>query len=179
VTVKFGKEDRIQIPFAPELERRLQEKLDALKDTDPSPQPHGGAASQPADAGADKGAYARERLRQEFLSRLPKAIVLLLPVFALLLKALWWRRPYVEHLVFALHAHSVLFMGLGVQLAPWAPLKALGLLFPVVWFFIAARRFYGNGWPVTVLKVLTLGVIDGVISVLAVLGTVLVALLGS
>ena len=105
--------------------------------------------------------------------------MLLLPVFALLLRALWWRRPYVEHLVFALHAHSVLFMGLDVQFVRWAPFQVLGLLSPVVWFFLAARRFYGNGWPVTVLKVLILGVVDGVIAVLAVFGTVLVALLGT
>lgn len=168
MTIQVGREDTVHIPGAPQLEKRLQEKLDSLKDAPPGER-----------VGAQSGPSAKDRLRMEFVGRLPKALFLLLPVFAALLRLLWWRRPYVEHLVFALHAHTVLFLGLGLALTGWGPLQIIGGVGPVVWFFLAARRFYRSGWVATVLKTLSLGVLDLFASSVLAVGTMLVALLGT
>ncbi|MGH8273806.1 MAG: DUF3667 domain-containing protein [Gammaproteobacteria bacterium] len=52
------------------------------------------------------------QFRREFWSNVPKVLFFLIPVFALLLKLLYLlrRRYYSEHLVFALHYHSVVFL---------------------------------------------------------------------
>jgi len=176
LTVHVGPKDRISIPFAPQLEKRLQEKLERFREPPAASSPSGERERQTAQ---EAQAAASERLKLEFVSRLPKALFLLLPVFALLLKLLWRQRPYVEHLVFALHAHTVLFLGLDVALTGWVPLRWVGWLGPVVWFFPAVHRFYRNGWAVTVLKTLVLGFLDLTISVFVVLVTMLVALLGA
>lgn len=169
-TVKVSGEGKpLHLPYAPELERRLQKKLE------PFQQPH-----DPGQQSAGDGrTVATERLRAEFLTRLPKALFLLLPVFALLLRGLWWRQPYVEHLVFALHAHTVLFLGLGLGLTGWQPLEAVGVLAPVVWFFLAVHRFYRSGWVGTVLKSVLLGLVYFVVVVVTVLLTSMVSLLGT
>jgi hypothetical protein len=168
ITVRVDRDDRVRIPWAPMFEKRLQEKLDSLKDA-----PAGKLA------GEKSSASAKERLQAEFVTRLPKALFLLLPLFAALLRMLWWTRPYVDHLVFALHAHTVLFMGFGLALTGWPPLQLLGVLGPMFWFFLAVRRFYRSGWVGTVLKTVTLGVLDMLVSSVVVMLTMLVALLGT
>ncbi|HZJ52719.1 MAG TPA: DUF3667 domain-containing protein [Myxococcaceae bacterium] len=174
-TVNVNPEAQVHLRLAPALEKRLREKLESFKG-EPA---QGQAATKPGEPAVDGRALATERLRSEFLSRLPKALFLLLPVFALLLRALWWKRPYVDHLVLALHAHTVLFLGLGIGLIGWWPLKAIGVVGPIAWFLLAAHRFYRSGWVSTVLKTLVLGVLDGVLVVLVVMLTTLVALLGT
>jgi len=174
LTVHMGSGDRISIPFAPQLGKRLQEKLERFNEPAPGSSP---SVEQPG--AQERRAAASERLKLDFVSRMPKALFFLLPVFALLLKVLWRRRPYVEHLVFALHAHTVLFLGLGLGLTGWLPLRWVGTLGPVVWFFPAVHRFYRNGWVATVLKTLLLGVLDLTLSVAVVTVTILVALLGT
>ena len=175
-TFKMSPQGQIHLRFAPELERRLREKLQPFKDA-----PAQGAL--PAKSGepgaADGRALATERLRNEFLSRLPKALFVLLPVFALLLRGFWWRRPYVDHLVFALHAHTVLFLGLGLGLIEWRPLHAIGLVAPVIWFVPAVHRFYRSGWVETVLKTVLLGMVYFFLVILVVVLTTTVALLGT
>lgn len=41
---------------------------------------------------------------------LPKLMFVIVPGFALLLKWLYWRRLYAEHLVFALHVHAIWYL---------------------------------------------------------------------
>ena len=172
-TFKVSPEGKpLHLPYAPELEKRLQQKLAPFKQAPEQGQ-------QPGNPAGEGRTVATERLRAEFLTRLPKALFLLLPVFALLLRALWWRQPYVEHLVFALHAHTVVFLGLGIGLTGWQPLEAVGLLTPVVWFFLAVHRFYRSGWVETVLKTVLLGIVYFFLVVMTVLLTSLVARLGT
>lgn len=83
------------------------------------------------------------------------------------------------HLVFALHAHTVLFLGLGVGLIEWRPLQAIGVVAPVIWFVPAVHRFYRSGWVETVLKTVLLGMVYFFLVILAVLLTTAVALLGT
>jgi hypothetical protein len=175
-TIKVAPENTVNLKFAPELQKRLREKLEPFKD----PPAGGPQQAAPGEARAGDGrALAAERLRNEFISRLPKALFLLLPLFALLMRALWRSRPYVDHLVFALHAHAVLFIGLAVGTLHWAPVEALGVLAPVAWFLPAVHRFYRSGWVETVLKAVLLGIVYFALVMAVVIVTTVVALLGS
>ncbi len=97
---------------------------------------------------------ARERIMQRLKAQLPKAMFILLPIFALLLQALYRRsdRYYVEHLVFALHFHAFLFIALTVTIfTPFAFLRQLVLKGCVLYLFLALYRVYGHSlWKTTV-----------------------------
>jgi hypothetical protein len=106
-----------------------------------------------------------DRLNQIFTDRLAKSIIILVPVFALLLRLLYWKIPYIKQLVFSLHLHSFAFiailLGIGVDTATggdvgqgWGNLGAtLALL---AYTFIALRRVYGQGRMLTGLKLVLL-----------------------
>src|SRR5262249_17613563 len=137
VKVELDKEDEIHLPYAPLLERKLKAKMEALSSTE----------------------SARERFGREFVGLLPKAAFFLVPFSALLLGLFWWKRAYVEHLVLALHGHTVLFLGFGVALVPLAPFHAVGIVAPLVWLPFAFRRFYRSRWWVTLLKAVPLAML--------------------
>jgi hypothetical protein len=92
---------------------------------------------------------------------LPKALVLLLPIFALLLKLFWRKFYYAEHLVFALHYHAfaLLLLTPGSLLPGAAGNSANGiaLMACLVYLFLALRRVYGGGIGRTLLKFFGLG----------------------
>ena len=95
-------------------------------------------------------------LAANMASALPKALVLLLPIFALLLKLFWRRRYYAEHLVFALHYHAfaLILLTPGNLLPGAAGRSATGiaLILCLVGLFLALRRVYGEGIGRTLLK---------------------------
>ncbi|MEM1246194.1 MAG: DUF3667 domain-containing protein [Acidobacteriota bacterium] len=96
---------------------------------------------------------------------IPTALIVFVPFLALALKLLYVRRGvlYVDHLVFALHAQSFLFLllaacrvlnALGMsQLLPGVLtyLAAFLLLFPT-YVFLGLRRFYEQPWWKCLLK---------------------------
>ncbi|HVK05503.1 MAG TPA: DUF3667 domain-containing protein [Armatimonadaceae bacterium] len=87
---------------------------------------------------------------------LPITMFCLLPFYALLMRLVYLRsgRLYAEHLVFALHTHSFLFLLLTVDSllpeAGWGVLATL-VVYPL-YHLLAMRRFYGQPWPRTLLK---------------------------
>jgi hypothetical protein len=106
----------------------------------------------------------------------PQTLLMILPVFALLLKGffLFKRRLYMEHLIVALHSHSFLCLVIlclvgANRIATWTagwPLvpglmaglaTALSLWIPV-YLLLAQKRIYGQGWPMTVFKYAWIGV---------------------
>ena len=91
---------------------------------------------------------------------LPKALILLLPVFALLLKLFWRKWYYAEHLVFALHYHAfALILLTPGSLLPGAAgnsANGIALMVCLVYLFLAMRRVYGDGIGRTLLKFLGL-----------------------
>ncbi|MBK6596933.1 MAG: DUF3667 domain-containing protein [Proteobacteria bacterium] len=102
------------------------------------------------------------------LHNIPRALFVVLPLLALLMKCLYLRRRrhFVEHLLFFVHNHSVAFLLLsGVLLVGAIPaLSALEnlLTFAVIvylgWYLFASmRRYYGESRPRTLLKYLALG----------------------
>ena len=94
-----------------------------------------------------------------------KAMFLLLPVFALLLKIFYRRGYYLEHLVFAVHLFSAMFIVFGVMLAfedtadrhlAGAAIQVV-LLGYTVWYFLAAlHAAYRESWLRSSVKLLAL-----------------------
>lgn len=126
-----------------------------------------------------------------FFSAMPKALFVLVPVFALLLKLAYIRsgRPYLEHLVVALYSHSwllliILLMCLlsmaGDWLAPhaaWAAaitggLNTLLFLSMPVYLLVMQKRVYGQGWLKTLVKYYLLGNVYFFLVTIAVLALV-------
>ena len=67
-----------------------------------------------------------DAVNRAFVERLSLVAVLLLPVVALLLKMVFRRRYYVEHLVFALHLHAFAFLTLSAALLLGFGLRLVG-----------------------------------------------------
>ena len=138
--------------------KRLSDNLDAL------------------GSGGERAADAQERLISQLFSALPQTMLLLLPLFALLLKVvyLFRRRLYMEHLIVALHSHAFLCLALlvmfglmalqdslGAIASPLHSLIKLGEVVLGIWMplylLIMQKRVYGQGWIMTVLKYCVLG----------------------
>jgi hypothetical protein len=108
---------------------------------------------------------AAERLLGNFLGYIPTLMFLLLPVFALVLKALYVRRGryYAEHFVFLLHTHAFLYLMfmvlLGVVLLGWVRGWIVTAIFGwiAVYVFLAMRHVYGQQRLKTLVKMWTLG----------------------
>jgi len=86
---------------------------------------------------------------------------LLLPVFALLMKLVYWNRLYFDHLIFSLHLHCIAYVAFSIVL----PLEgianqnvALLLIQTIVfltflgYFGLAVRKVYGSGWTGVTLR---------------------------
>ena len=106
-----------------------------------------------------------DRLNRIFTDRLAKSIILLVPVFAALLRLLYRRRRYVAHLVFSLYLHSFAFLALLIGLLIDLAMRAgegeglgngFSVLVIVVYTFLALRRVYGQGRFLTVVKMAAL-----------------------
>ncbi|HET6471145.1 MAG TPA: DUF3667 domain-containing protein [Pseudomonadales bacterium] len=111
-----------------------------------------------------RGAY------QNVISDLPAAMFLTLPLYALWLKLMYRRRFYAEHLVFALHLHTFLFLiGTFVVVLPDAPSQSTSVVVRAVvgvgefadgtlkliglgYYLLALKAFYGESWGRTVAK---------------------------
>jgi hypothetical protein len=100
---------------------------------------------------ADGGRAAAEA----FVHNLPRALFILLPALALVMKAMY-RRPrhyYVEHLLFFLHNHAFGFLvfALLILVTRFVPAAAGTWLTVIVWlyvpyyFFVSMQRVYGQG----------------------------------
>jgi hypothetical protein len=90
----------------------------------------------------------------------PKAMFVLLPLFAGILKLLYVRRRrfYVEHAVFALHVHSMAYLlFLAMLLSPWMWLTPVLIPWIGLYVFLAMKRVYGQGIIRTALKFSLLG----------------------
>lgn len=114
---------------------------------------------------------------------------LVLPIFALLMMAFWWKRYYVEHLVFAMHVHAFLLLlgsvvvalyvafGIGPEDPATRAITPVGWGLAAVYLFFALRRVYGGRWWATAIKLITLGwlylLATGVVLTAVAMGTIL------
>ena len=112
------------------------------------------------EPGQDPGFDAAVQAR--FLSDdLPLLMFVLLPMFALLLKIVYVRRLYFDHLLFSLHLHSAAYVILAMMLPLEEPANrhiilmiAQFVLFVyfLAYFIIAVRRVYQSDWLAVALK---------------------------
>jgi len=107
-------------------------------------------------------------LTKAFMTNVPRALFVFLPLIAAVAMLLYWRprRYYVEHLLFFLHNHSAVFVVLGLQALvmaiPGAAVIETPLAFAVagylLWYpFRALRVVYAQGRGRTLAKYLVFG----------------------
>jgi hypothetical protein len=117
-------------------------------------------------------------IKDKVFDVLPATMFVLLPIVALLFK-FWYlfaKKYYIEHLIFALHNHSFLFVMLFIAmslnaLAGWAEPAGEGRIHSavawagiaiVVWiplyFLVSLKRVYQQGWGMTITKYGLLGI---------------------
>jgi uncharacterized protein DUF3667 len=134
---------------------------------------------------------AKAKLFLETLrSNIPAMMLCCIPLFAFVLKILYIRkgRFYVEHLVYALHIHTFLYVSVIITalavmganrtvpvLGGW--ITGLMTCVILVQIFLSIRRVYRQGWFMTLLKFFFGGFVYCVILVLAVGATALVTLM--
>jgi hypothetical protein len=100
--------------------------------------------------------------KDRFMNHWGTAMFVLVPLFAVWLKLLYWdkRRHYTEHLVCALHLHAFWFaMLLLIQLG-LAPLSLIALCASLVYPLIALQRVYATRWWSTALRTLMLALLN-------------------
>jgi hypothetical protein len=110
-------------------------------------------------------------LLDKMLDNIPAALIVLLPLMAFVLKALYplSKRYYVEHLLFFVHFHAFFFLILSLQIlfarmATLLSVPEIGVVLPLVvisfyvpvYLFISMRRVYGQGRFITFLKYIVL-----------------------
>ena len=128
--------------------------------------------------------------QNDTLINIPTMMLCCIPLFALVLKILYVRRGryYVEHLVYALHIHSFVYVGvlvitlIGLALGEWSQTARALVAFilsitMLVQVFLSIRRVYPQSWFFSVVKFLVGGFTYLIILVLAVGITALVTIL--
>jgi hypothetical protein len=127
---------------------------------------------------ADRQAAIDKLLRQA-LRYAPYGVFLLMPVFALLLKLLYWgrRMNYGAHLVFSLHVHACTFIVLGAMLLPLPPAVASLLLMAglPLYDLVALRRVYGGRLRALLPRAALLFVVYTLLSLVTMLGLLALA----
>ena len=108
-----------------------------------------------------------DALAEKMLDNIPAALIILLPLMAFVLKALYplSKRYYVEHLLFFVHFHAFFFLTLTLQFLSFKISGLLGIpeaipiiatvlasFYIAIYLFVAMRRVYGQGRIVTFLK---------------------------
>lgn len=94
---------------------------------------------------ANLGEEGSSRFWKEVINQLPKVMFILLPVFAFILKLIYIRRKilYVEHLVFALHIHTFIFIVLIVAAFISNSYVIFGLILLILlYIFFSQLNFY-------------------------------------
>lgn len=110
---------------------------------------------------------------------LPKMLFVLLPVFAAIVAVFYRHRKYPEHLYFAIHLHSFIFLALCftaiAKFTGWAPLAIVASLAAVVWIPVYAtqafRRVYGSSLSSTLVKEIGIAAIYALFSLVALILT--------
>jgi len=143
-------------------------------------------------------ARGNENFADAMLDNIPIALIVLLPLMALVLKVLYplSRRYFVEHLLFFVHFHAFFFLMLIVQILFARTTGLLGpedgaidsasqLILVIASFYIpvylykAMRHVYGQGHLVTIMKYLMLAIAYMTGALLTMLSAILFAVLSA
>ena len=97
---------------------------------------------------------------QAFFDTIPIAVFFLLPIFAFILKLIYWRKgPFSYHLVFSFYYFSFLFIILGTiigvnqflwEIPDW--LEGLIILYTFIYLWLSMKHFYKQGYFLTFFK---------------------------
>lgn len=180
--VFFAREGSLHSRLAPEAQQRLVEKTTAKLNKNRSEK--ASMIVRTVLATTLKLAKDPAALNGALTAWIPRALFLLLPLFALLLAAFYWRQRkslyFVDHLVFSLGFHSfgfaLLLVAAGMaqiisgEAVAWLTCVALG-----IYLCLAMKRFYGQNWWWTAAKFAAVGVIYTLFFVLPTFVGVLVA----
>ena len=140
--------------------------------------------------------HAAQQRADEAVSGVSRTIIIMLPLFALLLKLLYIRsdRYYMEHLIVALHSHSfilqmsALYLGLNTMSAaaswPWLAdisgfLASVTLIWIPVYLFLCQKFYYQQGWLKTTLKFWLTSSLYNVLFITAIIGLIILSILWS
>ncbi len=95
-----------------------------------------------------------EALKKTFLDLLPKTVFFVLPIFALIMYPLYvrTRRYYVEHLAFALHDHTFVFVAFALMLLLPEHIAAWMLPITAIYLYASMIVVYKQHWFKTLLK---------------------------
>lgn len=88
------------------------------------------------------------------IANVPYALFILLPLFALLTKLIYFNRGlyFGEHVVYALHVHAFTFFAL-LFIALMPKVMSEVIIFAVMlYYFVAMKRFFGGRWWTTLLR---------------------------
>jgi len=121
-----------------------------------------------------------KHLVDSIIELLPYMMFIMLPIFAIALKIFYVfsKRYYTEHLVFLLHNHSFIFMVLMLEIVfnyfedklrpiqHWSAqvtestlsfISVILTFWMFIYVFLAMKRFYRQGWGLTIFKTMSLG----------------------
>ncbi len=129
-------------------------------------------------------------LKDNLVDNIPAALIVLLPLMAFVLKALYplSKRYYVEHLLFFVHFHAFFFLILTLQILFMRLCSRLGIpeeiatltivvtsFYIAIYLFVAMRRVYGQGRIITFLKYIALVTAYSMGFALTMLGALVIA----
>jgi hypothetical protein len=118
--------------------------------------------------------------QRRLTENLPRTFFVLVPAFAAIVALFYRRRPFAQHLIFALHLHAAVFLLQAVHEAiehtrsiRVAAVAAV-ILFTLTaaYALVAFRRVYRESWPRIVAKSAAIAVVYAIVGVVAVLGTI-------
>lgn len=112
-------------------------------------------------------------LLKAFYDSLPIAMFFLLPLFALILKVLYYNKGrYAHHLVFSFYFFAFVFVVFSILVLVsliWAKFPAwanfLIILSTFFYLMIALKRFYGQGWFLTYIKTSIVATVFGILMI--------------
>lgn len=180
--VFFAREGSLHSQLADDAQKRLVEKTTAALNKNRSER--ASVIVRTVLATTLKLAKDPAALNGALTAWIPRALFLLLPIFALLLAAFYWRQHktlyFVDHLVFSLGFHSfgfaLLLLAAGLaQVFPGEAIAWLSVAVLAAYLLVAMKRVYGQNWWWTSAKFAAVGVIYTVFFVLPAFVGVLVA----
>jgi len=142
-----------------------------------------------------KSDNGQQSIAKAMFNVLPQTLIVMMPIFALMLKLvyLFRRRLYMEHLIVALHSHAFIALAVTlVMLFSWlAGLVAAGGFLETVlnwargltiawiplYLLLMQKRIYMQGWPMTVAKYAVLGICYSILVGFAMVAAMIVGFL--
>ena len=117
--------------------------------------------------------------RARIVENVPRMLFALVPVFAAIVSLFYRRRPFSQHLIFALHLHAAAFIVQAIRepanfigsRVVLGPAQAIAFLFIAGYGVLAFRQVYGGKWRWILVKaagILALYVIAGLLGLLVI-----------